>query len=1148
MIPRIGALLFLVSLIVGGAWYVLRDTPERKVLRLREEARSLLRNAADLERAEELNEEILKLIPGSLYDLLFKAELNELKHTALGLKEALRIYDEILASGDPNYLGVAFYKARVCRALGLMADARAALLSVMDQYPYLALMELGETAMTSVAPLDALRWYTRAREVAGGGVDEAHAREAEAGAYKLLLALSSTPVRRAGEDEGERGRLQEEREKALASLRERSRASLMAALSFVRSPETPSSSVEARRWLLWAASLSEKLLPVRRPEDTPCQDGVVLLEGKLKGYAPILKEESAVVRVSLGTLRLLAVRHEAHRLPAGQEVEQRRLAEKDFLMALGKTPEEGKTIVKAASGLPGGADREAFAATLQSEEARSYLQTLSGISRVYLAVGEARRLLEDRSDLALSRRIADVLEAADAKVSGIFALLLGLARVSSGEPGAAKQLFERYMSSVAGDTRPEAALDVAEHVLRHAPGRPLVFDSLDLFHAAGGRALEFVGRRVSLLVTAGGQDRLQEEAQKRLDLLLASAAAEAKSPFEVTGVARVSLSVKGSDAALDLLRTARRREPQDFEVSWLLVEILMEKARALEKAGEGEAALDSYREALHVCLPLFLMAPARSQDLLRTTAEASRKLLVKESEEISADVLKPFFPAAPDSSVAGLSLAFEAYLLGKYGQALDRADAIGQAQNLRPFLSFLKGSCHVGLAGHLRRDQSQARSDVAREALESRRAEHVRQAMAEFRSGLDFVANRLELLILEVEELPPGGDVPGDLLQRLREVSESEDAGHRGYFLLAQALHRRLVHRYEDPTVKNSDIARLLLAEQKALRNCIRRYPYFNPAYRALAETFLVSERERYAILGGPPRRELLSPDLQKAIDVLKAAPEPDEEIVSALAAHLEAGGRPAEATPYLERLAQLLPGAEVFGRLFDNYLTTSNPTARVFLHEAAQPGQGAADAGMSPGRLKAILDLKEIFETIPGYQGIRLSFLGNLTALQVSRASSAEKPRLRRESIEHYRKAVEAYDQKGIQPPPVILNNLAWFLAEDDDEALRAQAVVVAARGKALVPNPSGMANMHDTHAWALYRNGKLTEAEKAFRDLIAVVDTPTFRYHLARVLLDLRKYDDALGEVRKARGAVKDFPESGEALRLEAEIREARRQAIGE
>jgi tetratricopeptide (TPR) repeat protein len=1138
MIPRLGALLFLSILFVAGAWYVLRDTPEKKVFRLREEARSLLRNAADLERADELNEEILKLIPGSLYDLLFKAELNELRRTATGLREALRIHDEILARGDPSYLGVAFYKARVCRALGLMADARAALLSVMDQYPYLALMELGETSMASVAPLDALRWFRRAGEVAVTGAEGARAREAEAGVYRLVLAMSSTARKTDGD---ERIESSPERDQTAGDLRDKARASLTAALDFIRSPETPSSAREARRWLLWAASLSEQLISVSRPEDTPCQDGVVLLEGKLKAYAPIMKEENAAVRMGLGTLRLLAVRHEAHHLPSGQE-EYRRLAEKDFLTALGKTPEEGRALV-ARVRFPLGTGSEARALTLEGEETLRYLQTLSGVSRVYLAIGDSRRLLDDRSDLALSRRLSDVIEVADREVGGVFAMFLGIARLEGREPAEAQRQFERYMTSLAADRRPEAALDVAEQLLRHAPGQPLVLHFMDLFRTEGGRPLEFVGRRVALLVTARAQDRLRDGASTRLDGLLLEAAAEARSALEVTSLARVFVSVKGLDAALGFLRAARPQNPRDFDVSWLLAELLLEKARAAEEMDGGGEEIH-YREALAVCLSLFVSAPARSQEVIRATAESARKLLARGSERITAEMLRPFFPGTTDAQLAALSPVLENYLLGKYGQALDRASVVPDPRTLIPFLPFIRGSCHVGLAGHLRRDRAQARSDVAREALESRRADHVRQAMAEFRTGLDFVANRLELHILELEELPPGGDVPDDLLGRIRELSDAEDAGHRGYFLLARALRRRLEHRYHDPNVKNSEIARLVQGEQRALRSSIRRYPYFNPSYRALAETFLLSEREIPARNRTQLHRQLFSPDLKKAIDVLKAAPEPDDEIISALATRLGESGRDAEATPYLERLAMLSPGGDVFRRLIENYISTGNVAARAFLQE----GPPREDPGTSPERARTVHDLARVFETVPEHRGIRLSFVANLKALEERKASGEEKSRLRRACIEHYTSAVKAYDEQGVQPPAVLLNNLAWYLAEDEESSLRVRALEVAARGKALVPSAMSMPNMHDTHAWALYRNGNLTGAVTALRELIRLVDQPTFRYHLARVLLDLRKYDEALDEILKARGSVADFPESQEALRLESEIREARRKAIGE
>ena len=90
-------------------------------------------------------------------------------------------------------------------------------------------------------------------------------------------------------------------------------------------------------------------------------------------------------------------------------------------------------------------------------------------------------------------------------------------------------------------------------------------------------------------------------------------------------------------------------------------------------------------------------------------------------------------------------------------------------------------------------------------------------------------------------------------------------------------------------------------------------------------------------------------------------------------------------------------------------------------------------------------------------------------------------------------------------------------------------------------------MPEVYDTYGWALYRNHRLGEAEQAFRALLEVVDTPTFRYHLAMVLLDSKKYDEALSQVRRALDSPRFFPEQSAVQHLEAEIREARRKALG-
>jgi tetratricopeptide (TPR) repeat protein len=539
-------------------------------------------------------------------------------------------------------------------------------------------------------------------------------------------------------------------------------------------------------------------------------------------------------------------------------------------------------------------------------------------------------------------------------------------------------------------------------------------------------------------------------------------------------------------------------------------------------------------------------SPARSEVLLRATAEAARKVLGGESKDIVTGVLHRLFPEAPEASIADLVHAVEAFLGGNYAQALDRASAIVDVRGIGSFLSFLKGASHAGLAGYLRRDLLLATSysQVSRQALEARRLDHAREAMAEFRSEPGLVASRLELLLLEFEELPSQGDVPDELLQRIREISDSEEAGHRGYYLLAQTLRRRFVHRHADDRIRNSDLLRILGGEQKALRNCIRRYPYFNRAYIALAELFLTPEAGSSAPAGKGPRRSLFRPDSERAINVLKAAPEPDADVLSALAAQLDAGDRTAaaEATPYLERLCRSRPEARAFERLIENYVRIGDPAAHVLLEEGLFPLE-RPPAGLTRERWKALLQLRTGFESLPEYQGVRLACLGNMTAAEESRTQSApEKLQLRRRAIDYYTRSLAAYDVKKLPPPVLVLNNLAWYLTQEDDAASRARAVEVATRGVALVPEIERMPNMYDTLAWALFRNEQPIEAESVLRKLITVADQPTFRYHLACILFKVKRYDEALREVDKARKSVEDFPESEAAMQLERDIREAR------
>ena len=100
MIARIAAVLVLITVIVGGIWYFFRDTPAKKVSRWRDLVQNYLEEDR-LEDAEFWQDEILKY-SGSDQDKMVRAEIGMRKGTRAGIKEAVAMYDIVLASEDPR--------------------------------------------------------------------------------------------------------------------------------------------------------------------------------------------------------------------------------------------------------------------------------------------------------------------------------------------------------------------------------------------------------------------------------------------------------------------------------------------------------------------------------------------------------------------------------------------------------------------------------------------------------------------------------------------------------------------------------------------------------------------------------------------------------------------------------------------------------------------------------------------------------------------------------------------------------------------------------------------------------------------------------------------------------------------------------------
>jgi len=184
----------------------------------------------------------------------------------------------------------------------------------------------------------------------------------------------------------------------------------------------------------------------------------------------------------------------------------------------------------------------------------------------------------------------------------------------------------------------------------------------------------------------------------------------------------------------------------------------------------------------------------------------------------------------------------------------------------------------------------------------------------------------------------------------------------------------------------------------------------------------------------------------------------------------------------------------------------------------------------------------------LPNYECFRQKSIAHLSnGMLKAGVPTPSKEELSTKRIVHYSKALECYEsQEGFPTPLDVLNNLAWFLVDSEDEGQHARGLELAERAIELAPDVEKLPGIYDTHAWALHRNGRHQEASDSYYSLLDAVDAPKYRYRLAQVLFALKKYDDALEVVRKVLNAP-GFESRDDALKLRSEIRETMRRELG-
>lgn len=1145
MMSKIMAMGVLLTLLCGVGWVFLRDTPRNRITRWRQASSFFFEHAGDFEAAEELNTRVLDLLPRSIYDLLFKARLNKSKGTREGLEEALSIYDKIIVRDDARVLVAHLLKSVVLRSLGRLEEARGAALSVQDSYPYEGQLELGHIAKAANDGLRAIDHYRTALQFAEEDLEKARAHGAIASALLSLLSLNTnSDTLRAGSD------------KARATCRE----ALDKALSSVQNVEEPP--------YLWIARLYDQRATVKRPDETPLSTGVEVLASLAKKSREREGDVPRELSLSLGMLRVMTADQEEGALGLDFE-EIVATADKDFLLALGhRSSDEARELLDIEGG-----DQDLDAKNIQLDPRRGdrsdYLRTLMAISQTYLSSSRFEKINADDSTLDLSRRIEDARQCADPEVSDLFDLVSGFGRLKAGDANKAQEVFDSYLNRLVPELHGRALLGVAEKCLSFVPDTPFVFRLLDRMELrdSGAEALRVTERQIRLLIRAKQQERLAEEATRRLDGVLDPLPRLATTPKEHLRVARILRRTRSLGEALDYLARIEMKPPEEeSSFRFLSAAWLTENARRAVGSGKSGEAQKLYRSALENYVHSLVQNP---DSVVEVTAPLKRTISRVETfspGQSLTPLLTDAFPAASESDLNRFSATLRHYLLGQFAEALEESDRIASGEKFQPILSFLRGTSYL---------DNGSRSPLS---PSERRA----AAEAEFRRVPNALGNRLELASMAMRS--SRGAVGPAVLDEI--LGLCQESGVRGgaNLLLAQALEHNIRLSARDPNVDLAEVEKLIVKLQIALRAAIQHHPRNTSAFVALSNS-LVLRAEMAARSEG---RTSLSPeDYRGSINTLKSAPRLNQKLVATLASFLDHAEDFDAARGYHLALNLIEPSERTMAGLVNHLLKAREldllEKALLVRDDAAPEPTGKNVAEDFMARVQDLLDSPSVSESdrfrvilgslsrevsagrereayrqlfaavrdlwfgLPHFESLRCMHLADLSQNRATTSLTPEaRASARENTILHYEKALEVFENQDEQVPIHLLNNLSWYLALEDDEAKVARSLELAERARDRLSSRSENPQIYDTYSWALYRNGRVEKARREYEELLVVHEDPGFRFHFARVLNELGDHRRALAELEKAL----DFPSFADrqkAIQLRAQIQAALRRSVG-
>ncbi len=1148
-------LLFLIA-IPAVPLYLLRDTQDNQIRRWRDASRTFLYDIGDLDRAEELNEQVLARLPESVTDRVVRALILEARGTEESLTQSLEAHEALVEEFGSRLLVLHLYRARILMALGRAGEARAVAWSVVDGFPYAATMELGRIAMALHETRAALDHFRRATEFAGGAFESVGAW---VGLADAAQALQQTPVSTLTAVETET--LQRQYVGAL----EKALQDLIDAESTLAHP----------RRLLWVTRIADRLAATESSMRTPFYNCFQRLED-LRVRDRHMSGLSFYSLVS-GLLLLKAAEFEATLLEAASGENQaslfvaanHRLARalaaysvKDARDLLAKVPEPEPETPPAPDDEDDRATKTSIVADYAEvlRDRKHYTEILMAVANGYLASSRFNILLSDDSELSLAARIADAVACDDADISATFRLVQGLARYRGGA-AASTEWLESFFDGFSETETMRMALALATWSFDHLPSTDLAGRFLDLAQRSGKYSRELLGAQAILLSRMRERPQTAERAEKDLEQLIGSAAENSRDFKEHLRVVDLLTRVHGASRALQYLRGI-----EVVPADQLAYEATRDRLATIAEHSTPPDA-ERLRNALALRIRLLLHHPGA---LPTPDAPSIRESVIRlrddpsggddAVDDVVGSLVRDAFPAASDDESKRFVRILRAFCRQEFAVVFADSEPLADGDSFQPVLSLIRGT------SALRLGTGTGEEAITSEVQKAQR-EWLDRARAEFQRYPDYPPNRLELFRARLARVPVDRDIDAELLAELESAALGGELGPQGQWLLVLALQHRLNAQLAEVEFDAAAARATFVKLRRVLRSLLELDPGFLPAYEALAETYVFADG------ADDDLREVFEVDRERAINALRAAPALTLPMLRRLTQIMPASRPPQETLVYLEALALLEPSADVFIVLSEYYLKIAPPEfyLRLYAEDPAPPPQELAVReaeeelativrsvlGADGRKIRALVEflrsstssgsirgvvieaLAERFRSVPEQSAVReLALAQHFSRLREQAITSNVKHTYKQRMLEHYSRSREFFETLGQSPPILLLNNLAWHLLSEPDEDARRRGLEIARTAKQRALGPDRMPQVYDTYAWALYRNGELVDALREYRSLLEIQDAPSYRFRFAKVLSDSGWDHDALAELNRVLNLPHSFPEREEAKLLKHEV----------